>query len=119
MAISCTNSATFSVSGSVAGLSGTVVLQDNNSDTLSVSANGSFSFGTLLANGASYNVTVLTNPSGQACSVTGGSGAVSRRQRHRCGHLLHGSFSGGGSDNFNRANGSLGPNWTAMTPGAW
>ena len=44
-----TSSATYSVGGSVSGLSGTVVLQDNGGDSLSVSANGSFTFATQLA----------------------------------------------------------------------
>ena len=62
--------------GTVSGLSGTVVLQDNGGDNLSVSANGSFTFATRLAGGAAYSVTVKTNPSGQTCTVTGGSGTI-------------------------------------------
>ena len=54
----------------MSGLSGTVVLQDNGGDNLSVTANGSFTFATALAGGAAYAVTVQTNPSGQTC--TGG-----------------------------------------------
>ena len=42
----------YSVGGTVSGLSGTVVLQDNGADTLSVAANGSFTFATQLAGGA-------------------------------------------------------------------
>ncbi|HEX5194061.1 MAG TPA: Ig-like domain-containing protein, partial [Solirubrobacteraceae bacterium] len=41
--------ATYSVGGSVSGASGTVVLQDNGGDDLSVSANGSFAFATKIA----------------------------------------------------------------------
>ena len=67
---------TYSVGGSVSGLSGTVVLQDNGGDNLSVSANGSFTFATKLAGGAAYAVTVLTNPSGQTCTVANGSGTI-------------------------------------------
>ena len=67
---------TYSVGGSVSGLSGTVVLQDNGGDNLSVSANGSFTFATQLAGGAAYSVTVKTNPTGQSCSVANGSGTV-------------------------------------------
>ena len=36
----------------------------------------SFTFDTLLANGAAYNVSVLTDPTGQDCSVANGSGTV-------------------------------------------
>ncbi len=67
---------TYSVGGSVSGLSGTVVLQDNGGDDLSVSGDGAFKFATKLATGVGYNVTVKTNPSGQSCSVSGGTGTV-------------------------------------------
>ena len=70
------SSPTYAVGGSVSGLSGTVVLQDNGGDDLSVSANGPFSFATKLAVGAAYAVTVKTNPSGQSCSVANGSGTI-------------------------------------------
>ena len=74
--------------GTVSGLSGTVVLQDNGGDDLSVSANGSFTFATALAAGAAYAVTVKTSPSGQSCTVSGGSGTVGLGERHQCrGHL--------------------------------
>ena len=53
---------TYSVSGTVLGLSGTVVLSNNGSDNLSVSANGAFNFPTLLADNASYNVTCADRP---------------------------------------------------------
>ena len=67
---------TYSVGGTVSGLSGTVVLQDNGGDDLSVSANGTFTFATALAQNAAYNVTVKTNPSGQLCAVSNPSGTV-------------------------------------------
>jgi hypothetical protein len=70
-------STTYTVGGSVSGLSGTVVLQNNGADNLSRSANGSFTFATALASGAAYNVTVLTQPAGQTCSVANGSGTIS------------------------------------------
>ena len=70
------NAASYTVGGTVSGLSGTVVLQDNGGDNLSVSANGSFTFATALPTGAPYNVTVLTNPAGQTCTVSNGSGTV-------------------------------------------
>ena len=66
----------YSVGGTVSGLTGTVVLQDNVGDNLSVTANGSFTFPTHLAGGAAYSVTVKTQPARQACAVSGGSGTV-------------------------------------------
>ena len=74
----------FTVGGSVSGLSGSVVLQDNGGDNLSVAANGSFTFATSLASGAAYAVTVKTNPSGQTCTVVqrvGDRGVGERDQR--------------------------------------
>jgi len=68
---------TYSIGGSVAGLSGTVVLQDNGGDILSVSRNGSFAFDVTLQPGAAYAVTVLTQPVNQVCSVSNGSGTAS------------------------------------------
>ena len=64
------------VGGLISGLdSGTsVTLQDNGTDSLLVSNNGSFVFPTTLTNGASYSVTVFTQPPGKTCLVTNGSG---------------------------------------------
>src|SRR6202012_5036724 len=67
---------TYSVGGTVSGLTGTVVLQDNGADNLSVTANGTFTFPTKLVSGSAYSVTVLTQPSGQTCTVSGGTGTV-------------------------------------------
>jgi len=65
-----------SVGGNVTGLTGTVVLQNNGTDDLTVAADGSFTFATKLPDNTAYLVTVLTQPSGQTCSVTKGSGIV-------------------------------------------
>jgi N-acetylneuraminic acid mutarotase len=70
---------TLSIGVSVSGIAGTgLVLQDNGSDNLTISANGNFKFATLLPGGATYNVTILTQPSGpaQTCTVTNGSGTA-------------------------------------------
>jgi alpha-tubulin suppressor-like RCC1 family protein len=74
--ITCTDN-TFTLGGTVSGLSGTgLVLQDNGSNNLSISANGSFSFPTPIPRGNGYNVTVLTQPTNpaQTCDVTNGFG---------------------------------------------
>jgi hypothetical protein len=74
----CGGSGKASIGGSVAGLGPglSLTLQDNGTDTIAVSANQSFAFPTSLASGAAFNVTVLTQPSGETCSVAGGTGVV-------------------------------------------
>jgi hypothetical protein len=67
---------TYSVGGSVSGLSGSVTLQNNGGDDLTVTGNGTFTFATSVANGAGYSVTVSAQPAGQSCSVTNGVGTV-------------------------------------------
>ena len=62
---------TYTIGGSVVGLSGTVVLQNKAADDLEVSDDGVFTFSTPAS---TYSVSVLTQPSGQVCSVTNGSG---------------------------------------------
>ncbi len=66
-----------SIGGTVSGLIGTVVLQNNGSDSLSISANGSFTFPTAIANGSAFNVAILIQPAGQVCSVANGAGTAS------------------------------------------
>ena len=54
----------FAIGGTVTGLGSgdVVVLEDNGGDELAVSTNGTFSFATSLASGATYAVTVRTQP---------------------------------------------------------
>ena len=69
---------TYSVSVTVSGLgSNPVILQNNGGNSLTVSANGAATFSTALANGATYAVTVLTQPSGLTCNVNNGAGTIS------------------------------------------
>jgi FG-GAP repeat/Divergent InlB B-repeat domain len=71
--------ATFSIGGTVSGLSGTgLVLQNNGGDNLPVGANGNFTFTTAVTDGSAYNVTVLTQPTGplQTCTVGNGAGTA-------------------------------------------
>ena len=70
-------SGSFTIGGTVTGLTGPgLVLQNNGGDDLTVNAAGSFAFATALTNGSAYAVTVKTQPTGQACTVTNGSGQV-------------------------------------------
>ncbi|MDR8395749.1 MULTISPECIES: beta-propeller fold lactonase family protein [Paraburkholderia] len=64
---------TYTISGSVTDLSGTLVLQNNGADSTTIASNGSFSFATPVAYGGNYNVTVGTQPTNQTCTVTNGS----------------------------------------------
>jgi 6-phosphogluconolactonase (cycloisomerase 2 family) len=68
--------ATFSVAGTASGLAnGSVVtLQNNGGDPLMVTANGAFTFATPVAYGSSYAVTIGTQPTGQICTASNGSG---------------------------------------------
>ena len=78
--VACSNlpPTTYTIGGTVSGLAGTgLVLQDNGGNNLAVSASGSFTFSTAVASGAAYSVTVLTQPTGQSCTVASGSGTAS------------------------------------------
>ncbi len=66
------------IGGTISGLgSGTsLVLQNNGSDNLTVTANGGFSFPAKIGANNAYAVTVLTQPLGQLCTVGNGNGTV-------------------------------------------
>jgi 6-phosphogluconolactonase (cycloisomerase 2 family) len=69
--------AKYTIGGTVSGLSGgSLVLQDNGGDNLTVSANGTFTFATSVSAGGAYAVTVLTQPTGQTCTVSNGTGTA-------------------------------------------
>jgi hypothetical protein len=69
--------ATYTIGGTVSGLTGTgLVLQNNGADSLSITANGSFTFSTAIADGEAYDVTVKNNPTGQFCRIDNSAGAV-------------------------------------------
>jgi len=66
--------ATYSVGGTLTGLSGSVTLANNGGDARTLNADGAFSFGTALATGAAYAVTVTAQPANQTCAVASGTG---------------------------------------------
>ena len=69
---------TYPIGVTLSGLSGNqIVLLDNNSDALTLTANGAATFSTPLPDGSSYDITVGTQPTTQYCSVTGATGTVS------------------------------------------
>ena len=67
---------TYTVGGIVSGLSGTVVLQNNSADLVTITTNGSFTFFTPLADWTAYNISVKTQPASQTCSVVHGKGNI-------------------------------------------
>jgi len=74
-----TGAATYKIGGVVSALDSgkQLVLQNNGGDDLTVTSNGTFNFPSRLAAGAAYAVTVKTQPAGQTCGVSNGSGNVS------------------------------------------
>ena len=78
VAVSCASAGSgVTIGGTVTGLTGTgLVLQDNGADNLSIAQNGAFTFVTPLASGKTYAVAVLTQPTGQTCTVANGTGTT-------------------------------------------
>jgi hypothetical protein len=69
----------FTVGGAVSGLAGNgLVLQNNGSGDLAISANGDFVFASPITSGDAYAVTVKTQPTNpwQTCTAGGGNGRV-------------------------------------------
>ena len=68
--VACTTR--YTIGGTVSGATGTVVLQNKGADTRSVTGNGTFVFATPILAGLTYDVTVLSSPIGQNCTVANG-----------------------------------------------
>jgi N-acetylneuraminic acid mutarotase len=68
----------YGVGGSVGGLmpGRSLVLQDNGGSNTTVSADGAFSFSAGVPSGSNYAVTVRSQPDGQSCAITNGSGTI-------------------------------------------
>jgi hypothetical protein len=68
----------YAVRGIIAGLAGTVVLQNHGGDALVIAADGQFGFPTPVPSGGDYDVTVAVQPASpwQTCTVTNGSGTI-------------------------------------------
>jgi len=74
----CTTNPTFTLSVAVTGLTGTLVVQDNVGPTLSFTTNTTQTFSNTYAGGATYSVTVQTQPTGQTCTLSSNaSGTIS------------------------------------------
>lgn len=67
----CTNNDQISVA--VTGLTGTLVVQDDKSNSLTFTANNTQTFATSYTNGSTYSVTIKTQPAGQTCTLSSNS----------------------------------------------
>jgi 6-phosphogluconolactonase (cycloisomerase 2 family) len=80
IAVACTvnTSPTHTIGGTVTGVSGTLVLEDNGRDDLTITANGSFKFPLAIPSGSSYSVTTksASGAQSQACTFTNATGIV-------------------------------------------
>jgi hypothetical protein len=75
--VSCTSDP-FTLGGTVNGLttSGLVLLNSATHENLTIPAAGSFTFAQKVAFGTQYAVTIATQPTGQTCTVSSGSGTM-------------------------------------------
>jgi hypothetical protein len=77
VSVACTTN-TYTVGGTLSGLSGQGLVLQQGSDMLPIAADGSFSFPTPVQSGAAYAVSIAAQPSGpsQACQIGSGMGTV-------------------------------------------
>lgn len=87
---------TYSVGGTASGLVGTIVLQNNAGDDLTVNANGVFTFATSLSDAATYSVTILTQPTNQTCVLSNESGTIATANVTNVGAVCTTNSTGGG-----------------------
>lgn len=74
--VTCTNDgADYTVGGTVSGLNGTLVLQNKDTDDETITVDGTYTFATPIASAGLYAVAVFSQPAGQTCAVSNGSGA--------------------------------------------
>lgn len=77
VATSITCSTAYNVGGTVTGLNGNIVLSDGSSQTVSLTTGASaFTFAQRYAANATYTVSVASQPVGQNCNVTNGTGTI-------------------------------------------
>jgi serine protease len=68
---------TYSIGGTISGLSGSLVVSNNSSDELSIDTNGAFVFPDELSAQDTYLVEIVSQPENQQCEITGEQGTVS------------------------------------------
>lgn len=83
VAAATTTPITFTVGGRINGLRGTLLLQLNGGANLTLTSTNAavstpFTFASKLATGATFSVSVKSQPTGQVCTVNNGTGTVGR-----------------------------------------
>ena len=75
ISVSCTASTTntYQISVTATGLTGTLKVQDNLGDQLTLTSSATETFATQYASGAAYSVNIATQPSGQTCTLSSNS----------------------------------------------
>jgi hypothetical protein len=73
--VTCTTSS-FTLGGTVTGLTGTGLVLRNGPDDLPITDNGPFTFATPEVSGEPYEVIVIAQPANEFCAVTNGSGLM-------------------------------------------
>jgi hypothetical protein len=76
VAVRCTGPASYTVGGSVSGLTGTGLVLANGADSLPVSSNGNFTMPMPVVSGNLYSVKVQTQPTGETCAVANGTNTM-------------------------------------------
>jgi hypothetical protein len=76
--VTCAAATTYKISVKVTGLTGTVVLEDNAGDTLTFTSSKTLTFANTYASGASYTVSVTTQPSTKSCIPTYSTGTIKK-----------------------------------------
>ena len=66
----------YTVGGSVSGLTGSLTLVNNGIDSKTVTTNGSYTFNNPLVSGTTYSVVVGSQPASQNCTVSNNSGTI-------------------------------------------
>jgi hypothetical protein len=66
----------FTVGGTITGLRGDLVLQNNGGDDLAINADGAFVFPQPVGEGKTYKVKIKKKPTNQTCTVTNDSGTI-------------------------------------------
>ncbi|MCB1178671.1 MAG: hypothetical protein KDK36_13885 [Leptospiraceae bacterium] len=66
----------YTLGGNVSSLNGSLILNLNNSESLTISQNGIFQFSTTFPSGNSYSISVTTQPQGMYCYISNGSGTI-------------------------------------------